>query len=103
MVFQLLEEELAARDDQAVRVSMLGDLPGLPPLDVVMHPEDPTGAMNATEVFRDAGAPLTDRVAVKALFLHWALAGGHNELARAWLTREYTADDPARIDTQAYL
>ncbi|WP_128356045.1 tetratricopeptide repeat protein [Pollutimonas thiosulfatoxidans] len=103
MVFQLLEEELVAKNDQAVRVSMLGDLPGLPPLDVVMQPEEPADAMNATEVFRDAGAPVTDRVAVKALILHWALAGRHNELARAWLTREYKADDPARIDTQAYL
>ena len=103
MVFQLLEEELAAKSDQAIRVSMLGDLPGLPPVDAVMQPDDRKDAMNAAEVFRDSGPPVTDRMAVKGLIMHWALAGRHNELARAWLIREYDADNPSRIDTQAYM
>jgi hypothetical protein len=101
MVFQLLEEELAAKNHQAIRVSMLGDLPGLSPVDAVMQPDDTGEAMNSAEVFRDSGPPVTDRMAVKSLILHWALAGRHTELARAWLIREYGADNPSRIDAQA--
>jgi tetratricopeptide (TPR) repeat protein len=103
MVFQLLEEELAAKNDQAIRVSMLGDLPGLPPVAAVMQPDGTEDPMNSAEVFRDSGPPVTDRMAVKALILQWALAGRHNELARAWLIREYDTDNSSRIDAQAYI
>jgi hypothetical protein len=103
MVFRLLEPELAAKSDQAGHVSILGDLPGLPSVATVMRLDDARNVMSSAEGFRDSGPPVAGRVAVKALILNWALAGRHNELARAWLVREYGADDPSRIDAQAYI
>jgi hypothetical protein len=88
LVLEMLREERRSPEEIAVASTLLGDAPGLPKLrDVMMS----RSTNDAEDIKSDARPvpPNANSGAAKAVALGWAISGEHNDLANAWLAREY--------------
>ncbi|MBP6018119.1 MAG: tetratricopeptide repeat protein [Burkholderiaceae bacterium] len=79
LLIDLLKQDGRGPEEFAVANSLLGDRAGLPKLDDVMAHD-----AKSLDGRRDVISAAT-----KEVVLSWAISGEHNDLARAWLAREY--------------
>ncbi|RTZ47693.1 tetratricopeptide repeat protein [Candidimonas sp. SYP-B2681] len=88
LLLELLRQERRSPEEIAVASTLLGDAPGLPTLRDVMMSRTVNASGNI-EPDPDQIPPNASSDTAKAIALGWAISGEHNDLANAWLAREY--------------
>lgn len=83
LLIHLLKEEGQSPESRALADSILADTAGLPTV------EDVVGRQAAARSGAPDGKARELSEAARSVVLAWAVSGEHNELARAWLAREY--------------
>lgn len=87
LLIDLLKQDGRNPEERAVANSLLADNPGLPKLgDVVAGGAKP---LSGSVVGKNSARHTLISATAKAVAVAWAISGEHNDLARAWLAREY--------------
>lgn len=89
LLIRLLKQEGQSPENSALADSILANTAGLPPLgDAAGGQGTHRSAAGSAPGGVDGGQRVVDEAA-KSVVLAWAVSGEHNDLARAWLAREY--------------